>query len=389
MQIIIKHTRQGQERTFELSSRHALMLAKALLAVGATAWLLQQTVPAHSGITAPLASSQYTEAQAGISEGAKVLNGESLANPVPTGTVADPAPEVVVVETPAEPNWLVSATRAWLERKAAAQEAEDTRQVSATVAASQAMAEQEAARSAQLQQHINALARKVGEMEAKLTQIDALGERLADMAGVSPETFDFRTAPGQGGLLVDSHALSVDELDDELESLRRNLSERTDYLSVLDARLTSQAALQSRTPSAMPVLGHSYNSSSYGPRVDPLTGRRAFHEGLDFAAPRGTPIVAAAGGVVVKARYVSGYGKLVEIDHGNKLITRYAHASKLLVKEGDLVYRGQRIAKVGSTGRSTGAHLHFEVRVAGQAADPRLFLAAAAQGGSLAAADIK
>lgn len=388
MQIIIKHTRQGRERAFEISSRHAFMLAKALLAIGATAWLLQQTVPAHSSITPPLALQQYTDVQ-DISEGAKVLNGGSLANPVPERTAADTSTEVVVVETPAEPNWLVSATRTWVERKAAAKEAEGMREASATVAASQAMAEQEAARSAQLQQHINTLARKVGEMEAKLTQIDALGERLADMAGVSPETFDFRTTPGQGGLLVDSHALSVDELDDELEALRRNLAERTDYLSVLDARLTSQVALQSRTPSAMPVLGHSYNSSSYGPRVDPLTGRRAFHEGLDFAAPRGTPIVSAAGGVVVKARYVSGYGKLVEIDHGNELVTRYAHASKLLVKEGDLVYRGQQIAKVGSTGRSTGAHLHFEVRVAGQAADPRLFLAAAAQGRSLVVADGK
>nr|MBF0684853.1 peptidoglycan DD-metalloendopeptidase family protein [Pseudomonas sp.] len=319
-----------------------------------------------------------------ISEGAKDLNGGNLANPVPEGVASAASTEVVVVETPADPNWLVSATQAWLERKAAAKQEQALREESETVAASQARAEQEAARSAQLQQHINTLARKVGEMEAKLTQIDALGERLADMAGVTPETFDFKSTPGRGGLLVDSHALSIDELDDELESLRRNLAERTDYLSVLDARLTSQAALQSRTPSAMPVLGHSYNSSSYGHRVDPITGRRAFHEGLDFAAPRGTPIVAAAGGVVVKAKYMSGYGKLVEIDHGNQLVTRYAHASKILVKEGDLVYRGQKIATVGSTGRSTGAHLHFEVRVAGQAADPRLFLAGKTQGRSVA-----
>lgn len=366
------------------------MLAKALLAIGATAWLLQQTIPAHPSVaSSPLAASRPAAMHEGISEGAQVLNGGNLANPVPEGMAADSATEVVVVEKPAEPNWLVSATQAWVQRKAAAKEAESLNQASAAAAASQAMAEQEAMRSAQLQQHINALARKVGEMEAKLTQIDALGERLADMAGVSPETFDFKTAPGQGGLLVDSHALSVDELDHELESLRRSLADRTDYLSVLDARLTSQVALQSRTPSAMPVQGHSYNSSSYGARVDPLTGRRAFHEGLDFAAPRGTPIVAAAGGVVVKARYVSGYGRLVEIDHGNELITRYAHASKLLVKEGDLVYRGQRIAKVGSTGRSTGPHLHFEVRVAGHAADPRLFLARASQDRSLVALDAK
>src|SRR5690606_28124194 len=118
------------------------------------------------------------------------------------------------------------------------------------------------------------------------------------------------------------------------------------YLSVLDAHLTSLAAARSRTPSGMPISGYAYNSSSYGARVDPITGRRAFHEGLDFAAPRGTPIVAAAGGVVVAATYRRGYGRMVEIDHGNKLATRYAHAAKLLVKPGDLVHRGQQIATV-------------------------------------------
>ncbi|MCK9510232.1 MAG: M23 family metallopeptidase [Pigmentiphaga sp.] len=128
----------------------------------------------------------------------------------------------------------------------------------------------------------------------------------------------------------------------------------------------------------MPIEGYRYRSSSFGPRFDPINRRRAFHEGIDFAAPRGTPIYAAAGGVVLTAKYLRGYGNTVEIDHGDRLVTRYAHASRLLVKPGQVIKRGQQVATVGSTGRSTGPHLHFEVRVDGQAADPRLYLAGAA-----------
>lgn len=389
MQIIIKHTRQGRDRTLELAPRHAGMLAKALLAVATTLWLLQQTVPA-APVPAQLALAESSAVQPFVaSEGVDILdNGATLANPVPDASIAPVvAPDTPAVTAAAEPNWLVGVTQAWMARKTAAKDAAelDTQ----ALAAGKAIADKEAERSAQLQEHINLLARKVGEMEAKLTRIDALGERLADLAGVAPETFDFKQTPGQGGLLVESRPMSLQDLDHELESLKHSLAERTDYMSVLDARLTSQAALRSRTPSAMPIIGYAYNSSSYGHRVDPFTGRRAFHEGLDFAAPRGTAIVAAAGGVVIKARYQAGYGKLVEIDHGNKLVTRYAHASKIKVKEGDLVYRGQKIATVGSTGRSTGSHLHFEVRVAGQAADPRLFLAGAGEGANLASLSTK
>ena len=127
-------------------------------------------------------------------------------------------------------------------------------------------------------------------------------------------------------------------------------------------------------PTAMPITDYPYLSSSYGWRRNPVTGRSAMHEGLDFAAPPGTPILAASGGVVLEARFHPGYGNMVEIDHGDGLITRYAHASSLMVKQGQLVDRGQQIARVGSSGRSTGPHLHFEVRLAGQPLDPRLFL---------------
>ncbi|MFN3630730.1 MAG: M23 family metallopeptidase, partial [Casimicrobiaceae bacterium] len=115
---------------------------------------------------------------------------------------------------------------------------------------------------------------------------------------------------------------------------------------------------------------------NYGYRIDPFTGHQSFHEGIDFAAETGTPIVAAASGKVISAEQHPAYGKFIDIDHGNGLVTRYAHASELLVKEGDLVVRGQTIARVGSTGRSTGPHLHFEVRLNGAPQNPARFLAA-------------
>lgn len=367
MQIIIKHTRRERERSLELTSRHLAGALKGILFTGCVLWLLQQTVETRAVVQdmpqSPVKTIEQIAAEASNIDAPPAF---LLASPVPEGLI-DPAES-------GQPNWLVAALQSWMER--------ETPEPSAAAAPETPDDARLAAQEAAMREQIDLLARKVGEMEARLTQIDALGERLADMAGVAPETFDFRHPPGQGGLLVEARPMSLGELSDELDALAHHLGERTDYLSVLDAYLTNNAALQSRTPSAMPISGYSYNSSSYGPRVDPITGRRAFHEGLDFAAPRGTPITAAAGGVVISARYHRGYGNMVEVDHGNKLVTRYAHAAKMFVKPGDLVHRGQKIATVGSTGRSTGAHLHFEVRVAGQAADPRLYLAGKGEGGS-------
>ena len=130
-------------------------------------------------------------------------------------------------------------------------------------------------------------------------------------------------------------------------------------------------------PTSQPVAV-GYNASSFGWRFDPFNGRSTFHEGIDFAAPTGTPVAAAAGGVVVTAEYHHQFGNMLEIDHGNGIVTRYAHASRLLMRVGDIVRRGQHVADVGSTGRSTGAHLHFEVLVMGVQQDPSKFLAAGA-----------
>jgi murein DD-endopeptidase MepM/ murein hydrolase activator NlpD len=141
---------------------------------------------------------------------------------------------------------------------------------------------------------------------------------------------------------------------------------------MLDARVK-----RTLTPTALPVHG-AWNASGFGWRIDPITGQLALHEGVDFIAEAGTPIYAAAAGVVVTAAYHPAYGNMVEVDHGGDLLTRYAHASKLAVKPGQLVKRGEMIAEVGSTGRSTGSHLHFEVRHRGVAQNPARFLIAGA-----------
>jgi murein DD-endopeptidase MepM/ murein hydrolase activator NlpD len=144
-------------------------------------------------------------------------------------------------------------------------------------------------------------------------------------------------------------------------------------LGVLDAQLFEQAVKKKLLPTMMPVRAP-YNASSFGRRIDPFTGQWAMHEGIDFLADAGSSIAAAASGVVVFAGLHPQYGYMVDIDHGNDLVTRYAHSSKLFVKEGDIVQRGRKIAEVGSTGRSTGPHLHFEVRYRGAAQNPMKFL---------------
>ena len=144
---------------------------------------------------------------------------------------------------------------------------------------------------------------------------------------------------------------------------------------MLDLAVTKQAASVARLPTAMPIESYPYLSSSYGWRRNPFNGQMSMHEGLDFSAPHGTPIRSAAGGVVRTVTVHRGYGNMVEIDHGEGLMTRYAHAKVILVKEGEVVTRGQLIARVGSTGLSTGPHLHFEVRQDDRPLDPRAFLA--------------
>ena len=224
-----------------------------------------------------------------------------------------------------------------------------------------------------MRENLDAMARKLGEMQAKMVQLEALGERVSGLAGVNPA--EIKATPGRGGALVSGRPLSMEELQATLADLDRASAQGTDLLTVMESRLFDQKIRKMMVPTQQPVqTGHL--GSSFGWRIDPFTGRSALHTGLDFQANPGSAILAAAGGVVVAQEVHPAYGNMVEIDHGNSLITRYAHASKLWVKKGDLVKRGQRIAEVGTTGRSTGPHLHFEVMVEGVPQDPQKFLAA-------------
>ena len=229
-----------------------------------------------------------------------------------------------------------------------------------------------------LRENLNAMAVKLGQMQAQLMRLDALGERLSGLAGLKSQEFRFGEVPGRGGAvstLSPPHDLSLGEFSQQLDALSKQMENRSDYLGIVESTLFDARVKKKLMPTITPIDA-SWNASSFGWRIDPITGQHALHEGIDFIADVGTPVFAAAGGVVVAAEYHSQYGQMVEIDHGNDFVTRYAHASKLLVKVGELVRRGRKVAEVGSTGRSTGPHLHFEVRYKGVAQNPGRFLQA-------------
>jgi murein DD-endopeptidase MepM/ murein hydrolase activator NlpD len=228
-----------------------------------------------------------------------------------------------------------------------------------------------------VQGHLSAMAVRLGELQAQMLRLDSLGERLAKSAGLKPQELQaLQAPPARGGAestLVPPRNLTLLEFTEMLDRLARQVDARTDQLNVLEALLLQNSTSRRFLPTLPPILD-AWFSSNFGFRIDPFTGQRAFHEGIDFPAEVGTPVQAAASGKVVFADVHPEYGKMVEIDHGNGLVTRYAHASKLLVKEGDLVVAGQQIAAVGTTGRSTGPHLHFEVRQNGVPQNPARFL---------------
>ena len=222
-----------------------------------------------------------------------------------------------------------------------------------------------------MRDNLDVMAKRLGEMQAKMMQLEALGERVSGLAGVNPG--EIKSTLGSGGALVAGHSLSMQELQSTLAELDKLTDQRVDLMTVMESRLFDQKIKKLMVPTQPPVAG-GVLGSLFGWRIDPLNGRSALHTGLDFPSEPGTAIVAAAGGVVVTQEYHPAYGNMVEIDHGNDLVTRYAHASRVLVKKGDLIKRGQKIAEVGNTGRSTGPHLHFEVLVQDVFQDPQKFL---------------
>ncbi|MEO8508390.1 MAG: M23 family metallopeptidase [Betaproteobacteria bacterium] len=240
---------------------------------------------------------------------------------------------------------------------------------------------EEAARvNERVQGHLNAMAMRLGELQAQMLRLENVGDRLAKSAGLKPQELPSMqpgTTPGRGGApsSLPSRNLSVREFAAMVDSLSRQMDTRSDQLSVLEALVVHDSANRKFLPTLYPIVDGWY-SSNFGYRIDPFTGQQSMHEGIDFPAESGTSIVAAASGKVVFADWHPAYGKMLEIDHGNGLVSRYAHTSSLIVKEGDLVLRGQRVATVGSTGRSTGPHLHFEVRLNGAPQNPARFLQA-------------
>ncbi|MFT5589753.1 MAG: murein DD-endopeptidase MepM/ murein hydrolase activator NlpD [Bradyrhizobium sp.] len=230
-----------------------------------------------------------------------------------------------------------------------------------------------------VRENIAAMAIKLGEMQAQLMRLDALGERVQGLSGVKPEEFNFKELPGRGGAAPSgariAPPLGVSQFQQALNALFVDIEHRSDYMNAVETTLMFDKIRSKLLPTIQPV-NVSYNASGFGWRMDPFTGRSTFHEGIDFPAPTGTAIIAAAGGVVIAAEFHPQFGNMLEIDHGNDIVTRYAHASRLLMKVGDIVQRGQHVADIGTTGRSTGAHLHFEVLVKGVQQDPHKFLIA-------------
>ncbi|KAB8186312.1 peptidoglycan DD-metalloendopeptidase family protein [Lysobacter maris] len=222
------------------------------------------------------------------------------------------------------------------------------------------------------QREINALAARLGELQAEANRLNALGERLTRIGQLQDGEFDFEKPVGVGGA-GPVEDISKPELDEGLQQLDAQFEAAGQQLSVLEALLFSRQLDLNAVPSRSPVA-RSYITSGFGYRADPFRGGRALHKGIDFDANTGDPVFAVADGVISYSGVRSGYGKVVEIDHGNGYVTRYAHNSRLSRKVGELVRAGQEIAKAGSTGRSTGAHVHFEVWENGRVVNPRNFL---------------
>ncbi|MEI7842269.1 MAG: M23 family metallopeptidase [Gallionellaceae bacterium] len=227
-----------------------------------------------------------------------------------------------------------------------------------------------------LHESMDTMAKNLGQLQARLARLDTLGARLAKMAGMKPQEFSFEQSPAQGGpyIPVSQQAdMSAGAMSEQLSALSSLLNDRGDKLTALETMLM-QNTLSNHLLQSVAPINDGWHSSNFGWRIDPFTGKNAMHEGVDFMVQQGTPIYAAAGGIVVFSDYHPQYGNMIEIDHGNDIVTRYAHASKLMVKVGAVVRSGQEVAKVGSTGRSTGNHLHFEVRYKGMAQNPVRFL---------------
>jgi murein DD-endopeptidase MepM/ murein hydrolase activator NlpD len=221
--------------------------------------------------------------------------------------------------------------------------------------------------------HLNALARRMGEMQAELLRLNALGARLTRMAKLDPREFNFSEPVGVGGPEKPGVASATPDARQALDQLSRHLDRQREKLRALESVMLDRKLSAQITPSGWPVDG-GWVSSGYGLRSDPFTGQQSHHDGADIAARLGSPVYAMGDGVVSFAADKPGYGLTVEITHRSGLVTRYAHLRAILAKVGDRVQKGQTVALVGTTGRSTGPHLHFEVVKQGVSVNPAGYL---------------
>jgi murein DD-endopeptidase MepM/ murein hydrolase activator NlpD len=216
----------------------------------------------------------------------------------------------------------------------------------------------------------------LAELQSRVTRLDAVGMNLTQSAGLEPGEFNFDMAPALGGPLMTSQEDArelIPALEGELFALSTALDDREVQLDILSELIQGEQVKSDATPSGRPILS-GWLSSRYGTRIDPFSGEKAWHEGVDFAGKAGSNIVAVASGVVSWSGERYGYGKMVEVAHGDGVITRYAHNQENLVKVGDMVRRGDVVALMGNSGRSTGPHVHFEVHKNGRPVDPASYL---------------
>ena len=224
------------------------------------------------------------------------------------------------------------------------------------------------------QSHLDALGLRVATLQARLMRVDALGERIVRLEKLDPGEFNFAEVPPMGGNPTNSGASqSISDINTDLDQVDILLEDRENKLEVLESQWSNVALLQAALPSGRPIE-KGWISSRFGRRTDPLNGRKSYHKGIDFAARKGTPIYSVASGIVKRAKALPGFGNIVEINHADGYSTLYAHNQKNLVAQGEIVHKGQRIALLGSSGRSSGPHVHFEVHKDGRPVNPQNYI---------------